>query len=243
MLTIMAQDEANPKDEINKEVAEIIKRELKRERVSVERKIIEDQQNEYVRRRLEDFNDFILEIKKLGEKPPKSTLRNEYARYRHRLDKLVCTWDELLECLPCFTRDELREFIEREVKGGECRERCFDIALMLAARDEPLSFGEIAKKARWLKSFAGLRESSLNKTLSRVLKSLKRTGLVVKATYYFRLFNLGEDLENPASISRKKGADAEMFERYLAKILKEISNLRESVDRMNKILTKTGSLF
>jgi hypothetical protein len=69
-----------------------------------------------------------------------------------------------------------------------------------------------------LKSFAGLSESSLNKTLSRVLKSLKRIGLVVKATYYFRLFNLDGDSENLASIPRRgEGADAEMFERYLAK--------------------------
>jgi len=222
-------------------VAEIIKRELKRGRIPVERKIIEGQQNEYVKRRLENFNDFILKIKELGERPPKSTHRNEYIRYRHKLDELVCAWDELLECLPHFTRDELREFIGREVKGGEGRERCFDIALMLAARDEPMSFGEIAKKARWLKSFAGLSDSSLNKTLSRVLKSLKRTGLVVKATYYFRLFNLGGNPENLASAPGRNGADAEIFERYLAKILKEISNLRESVDRMNEMLIRTVS--
>ncbi|WP_290595949.1 MULTISPECIES: hypothetical protein [unclassified Archaeoglobus] len=39
----------------------------------------------------------------------------------------------------------------KERLRGEGRERCFDIALMLAVRDEPMSFGEIAKKARWLK--------------------------------------------------------------------------------------------
>ena len=64
----------------------------------------------------------------------------------------------------------------------------------------------IAKKARWLKSFAGLRENSLNKTLSRILKSLKRIGLVVKATYYFKLFNLGEDLGKSRIHPKKKGS-------------------------------------
>ncbi len=241
----MTRDNSESKDvksnEVNQKVAEIIKRELRKGRISVERKIIEEQQNEYVKRRLENFNDFIFKIKELGEKPPKSTHRNEYIRYRHKLDELVCVWDELLECLPRFTGDELREFIEGEVKGGESRERCFDIALMLAARDEPMSFGEIVKKARWLKSFAGLNESSLNKTLSRVLKSLKRIRLVVKATYYFRLFNLGGGSENPASVLERRKRIDERLDRYLAKILKEMSNLRESVDRMSEMLTRTGN--
>jgi hypothetical protein len=165
--------------------------------------------------------------------------------YKHRLDELICIWDdELLECLPCFTKDELREFIGREVKGGESRERCFDIASILASINEPLSFNEIARRARKLKSFAGLRETSLNKTLSRVLESLKRIGLIVKATYYFRLFNL--DFKNQGKGDKGDGPDEEIFkilERYLAKILKEISILKEFVYGIDKKLTKTGGNY
>jgi len=230
-------------DNVNKGIAETIKRELERGKIFIERKIIEKQQDEYAREKLKDFNGFILEIRELGEKPPKSGQKDECMIYRHKLDKLICIWrDELVEFLPSFTKDELREFIGREVKGGESRERCFDVALILAERDDPLSFSEIAKKARWTKSFAGLCEKSLNKTLSRVLKSLKRMGLIVKAKYYFRLFNLDESDKDSMNLRfTPKGEEIANIEKYLARILKEISNLKEVIDRMNKKLTKTTS--
>jgi len=156
---------------VNQKVAEIIKRELERGRIIIERKIIEEQKDKAVREKLKVFNDFIFKIRKLGEKPPKSSQRDEYILYRHKIDELICIWrDELLKCLPGFAEDELREFIEREVKGGK---RCFVVALMLAERKELLNFGEIAKSVRLLKSFAGPREKSLNKTLSRTLEGLK----------------------------------------------------------------------
>ncbi len=165
---------------------------------------------------------------------------DEYLKYQHRLDELIYTWKDLLEYLPRFTRDELKEFIGREVRGGESRERCFDVALIIASRNEPLSFAEIAKSVRLLKSFAGLSEKSLNKTLSRILESLKKLRLIVKSRYYFRLFNLDESDEGLRNFVYvpEKGERVEI-EKYLARILREISNLRETIDRMNEKLTKT----
>ncbi len=220
-------DNSGSFNDLNQKVAEIIKRELERGRIIIDRKIIEEQQDEAVREKLKAFNNFIFEIRGLGERPPKSSQRDDYIVYRHKLDELICFWrDELLECLPRFTRAELREFIEREVKGGESRERCFDVALIIAGRTEPLSFSEIAKSARLLKSFAGVKEISLNKILSRNLESLKRAGLIVKAKYYFRLFNLDEGDEGSINLRFiPKGGDRADIEKYLARILGEISNL------------------
>lgn len=220
-------DNSGSFNDLNQKVAEIIKRELERGRIIIDRKIIEEQQDEAVREKLKAFNNFIFEIRGLGERPPKSSQRDDYIVYRHKLDELICFWrDELLECLPRFTRAELREFIEREVKGGESRERCFDVALIIAGRTEPLSFSEIAKSARLLKSFAGVKEISLNKILSRNLESLKRAGLIVKAKYYFRLFNLDEGDEGSINLRFiPKGGDRADIEKYLARILGEISSL------------------
>ena len=68
------------------------------------------------------FNDFIRRIGELEEKPPKSSQTDKYLAYTHKLDELTYIWkDELLECLPRFTKEELREFIEREVSGGKAR--------------------------------------------------------------------------------------------------------------------------
>ena len=78
------------------------------------------------------------------------------------------------------------------MKGRLARERCLEIALVFAKFDEPLSFGELLKKAGWLRSFADLRGSSMNKTLDRTLKNLKRVGLIVQAGYYCRMFNLNK---------------------------------------------------
>ena len=61
----MSTGEHSPK-ELNRKVAEIIKGELKRGRIPIEREVIEEQQNEYVRRKLENFNNFILGIRELG---------------------------------------------------------------------------------------------------------------------------------------------------------------------------------
>ena len=84
--------------------------------------------------------------------------------------------------------------------------------MIIASRNDPLSFSEIAKSVRLLKSFAGLREKFLNKTLSRILESLKRARLIVKAKYYFRLFNLDEN-NDKGSINLRfipKGEDREI---------------------------------
>jgi len=243
----MARDKFESKDvkpnDVNQKVAEIIRRELERRKIIVEEKIIEVQQDEAVKEKLRAFNDFIRRIRELGERPPKSSQTDEYLKYQHRLDELIYTWKDLLDYLPRFTRDELKEFIGREVRGGESRERCFDVALIIASRNDPLSFSEIARSVRLIKSFAGLREKSLNKTLSRILESLKRAGLIVKAKYYFRLFNLDENDKNPMNIRfMPKGGDGADIEKYLARILKEISNLKETIDRMNERLKKQQAI-
>ncbi len=229
-------------DDVNQKVAEIIKRELERGKIIIDEKITEEQQDEAVKEKLRAFNDFIRRIRELGGKPPKSSQTDEYLKYQHRLDELIYTWKDLLDYLPRFTRDELKEFIGREVRGGESRERCFDVALIIASRDDPLSFNEIAKSARLLKSFTGLKETSLNKTLSRILESLKRAGLIVKAKYYFRLFNLENDEGSKNLMIAPRGGDGTDIEKYLARILKEISNLREIVDRMNERLKKQQAI-
>lgn len=66
-----------------------------------------------------------------------------------------------------------------------------------------------------LKSFAGLSEKSLNKTLSRILESLKKLRLIVKSRYYLRLFNLDESDEGLKELricarKRRKSRDREI---------------------------------
>ena len=167
-------------------VGEIIKSEFvfKRRRM-IEEKIIEEQEGP-ARRMLELFNSFLRQANSLQETVP----RVGKERYKEALEKLIETWYELRDYLPSFTREELKEFIRERVRTSRI-DRYLDLAEFLAKRDRPAKFTVIVEENRFRESFS-VKESAVNKTFLRVLKSLERIRLIIKRHYYFRLFNLAE---------------------------------------------------
>mgnify|MGYP000489322800 CR=1 FL=1 len=77
----------------------------------------------------------------------------------------------------------------------------------------------------------------MNKTLDRVLKDLRKIGLIVCAGYYFRLFHLKRSKNMRPEIAAVERVEA--LEDYLTKILREIAYIKDYLSAISEFLSRT----
>ena len=118
--------------------------------------------------------------------------------YWEKLLEALKLWQELEHELPQLFLEDIVRILERNriiVRYN----RCVSVAIAASRFRRYFTFTEILREIKFTKSFSGVREISINKILSRVLKYLESSGLLIKTwrisklkadVVYFRLFRI-----------------------------------------------------
>jgi len=155
--------------------------------------------------------------------------------YFMRLRRIKELWKKFEQSMPVYTEDEIKRIIRFRV-GKVNLERCCEVCRVLAVAERPLRFTEIKEGVRDSHEF-DVSSRSLNKVLSRVLKTLASAGLVARCgrvtragreseVYYFRLFRLAETGHKSCERCPFLMKIAEIVEKALAR---RGSNFRDDV--------------
>ncbi len=112
-------------------------------------------------------------------------------------------WREIEPELPVLDGDDIRKIVRSNV-GFVDFEKCISAAFEIGKYARPVRFTEVKESVRHCSSFEKLRERSLNRVLSRVLRYLEQSCMLVRTweyrksgnrvnVLYFRLYRISLD--------------------------------------------------
>ena len=125
----------------------------------------------------------------------------EIRRFDAMLDRTLELWAEIEHELPLISEKDVEMLVRRNVGFVDFR-KCAEIAMRIG-RHPPVKFSDALDMARRCNSFREIKDSSMNRILSRMLTYLESSGLIIKTwasgsrgrtarSMYFRIYRVFE---------------------------------------------------